>query len=290
VLTALAVCRFLHYGAAMMAFGASAFIWALVPARLAALLTDSMRVLVVITLPLVGLTTLVWLGLEAASLGDGWSDALNPGVVGSVLFGTDFGGIWQRHLVLAAFLAALLWKGAGRPRLVAILAGLLLADLGCIGHATIPMGLLGGLSRAALAVHLLAGGAWLGSLPMLLLVTRRLDDPTAHTDAVQTLRRFSNAGHVAVALVVASGVVNTILVLGTWPVELALPYQILLDAKIAVVATMIGLAVINRYRLVPCLRADATALPQIKRNTVAILVLGWSALALVSLFGLLEPN
>jgi putative copper resistance protein D len=290
MLIALAVCRLLHYAAVMMAFGGSAFVAALVPARLARSLTRPMRTLAWITLPLVALTALLWLGLEAGSLGEDRSDALNPAVIGSVLFDTDFGGVWQRQLMLAALLASLLWKGADRPWIVAVLSGLLLADLGSIGHATIPTGVFGWLSRGNLALHLLAGGAWLGSLPLLLVVIRRLDDPQARPEAVLALHRFSNTGHVVVALVVATGVINTILVLGTWPVAPNSPYQMLLDAKIAVVAVMIGLAVINRYVLVPQLRAGTATLPQIKRNTMTILLLGWGALALVSLFGLLEPS
>ncbi|MET1028898.1 MAG: CopD family protein [Dongiaceae bacterium] len=105
------------------------------------------------------------------------------------------------------------------------------------------------------------------------------------------LRRFSTAGHIAVMLVIASGVINTILILGRWPIDWSSPYQALIACKIAVVVVMVGLAIVNRYGLVPGLsRQRPDALRAIQLGTIAEITLGLCAVGLVSVFGMLEPS
>ncbi len=140
------------------------------------------------------------------------------------------------------------------------------------------------------AVHLLSGGFWLGSLLLLPACLARLRDPAECKEAAVALRRFSRAGHVAVALVIASGVVNTILVLGRWPLDPGSPYQMLLAAKIVLVAGMTGLALVNRYVFVPDIRKQPDrAIAGIRAGTYAELALGAGVLILVAFFGLLDP-
>jgi putative copper resistance protein D len=137
------------------------------------------------------------------------------------------------------------------------------------------------------AVHVLSGGAWLGALVPLSLTLAALNDPERCEPAEVALRRFSSAGHVAVALVVLSGVINTILVLGRWRTDWSSPYQAMLAAKIALVVTMVGLALVNRYGLAAH-RPDAVR--AIRSNTIAELALGFGVIGLVSVFGLLAPT
>jgi putative copper resistance protein D len=103
--------------------------------------------------------------------------------------------------------------------------------------------------------------------------------------------RFSTSGHVAVALVIATGLIDTLLVVGKLPLDWSLPYQLLLAAKMALVAVMVGLAVVNRYVFVPRLarnRDGATA--AILRATMAEIAIGTAVLALVAWFGTLDPH
>jgi copper resistance protein D len=95
-------------------------------------------------------------------------------------------------------------------------------------------------------LHLLSGGCWLGSLVVLPAGLARLRDPALCAHATIALRRFSSAGHIAVALVVITGIVNTSSIVGGWPDDLASPYQLLLNAKIVLVIAMACLAVTNR--------------------------------------------
>jgi putative copper resistance protein D len=174
---------------------------------------------------------------------------------------------------------------------IALTAALLLASLGLIGHAAMQVGPVGALHRVNQAVHLLAAGAWLGSLPPIALCLRRYDgDERVRAQVAAMLRRFSGLGHIAVALVVATGVVNTALTLGAWPIDFSSPYQSLLATKIAIVAAMIGIAVVNRYVLTPRIRSEPrAALRALTIASFAEIALGLVALALVSVFAILAP-
>ena len=88
----------------------------------------------------------------------------------------------------------------------------------------------------------------------------------------------------------SSGIANTVLILDISAAEPPSLYEGLLAAKIALVALMIGLALTNRYWLVPRLRVQPNATGALIRNSAAELALGVVVIALVSLFGLLDPQ
>ena len=209
----------------------------------------------------------------------------------AVLFETGVGRVWQAQAGAALLLAAsLAMPRRLRAKATAATSGLLLAMLALTGHAAMHEGLLGLGHRANDALHVLAGGAWLGALLPVLLVLGGLDDPRRQRDAGIALRRFSAAGHAAVALVVATGAVNTMLVLGRLPADWSSPYQALLAIKIALVLTMAMLALINRYVLVPRLsRGRDAAVRGLRSATLAEIGLGVAVIGCVAVFGLLEP-
>jgi putative copper resistance protein D len=164
-----------------------------------------------------------------------------------------------------------------------------LGTLGLVGHAVMLSGPLGIANQASLALHLLAAGFWLGSLvPVILCLRIGADDPLRR-EAMAALTRFSNIGHVSVVLVVATGIVNIALIEGL-SLNLGTPYRQLLAVKVAIVATMVALAIVNRYWLVPRLRRDAAALDRIRRICVIVFYLGLAAVGLVSVFGMLSPS
>jgi putative copper resistance protein D len=104
------------------------------------------------------------------------------------------------------------------------------------------------------------------------------------------LRRFSIMGHVAVALVVGTGAVDMLMVLGGLPVHWSSPYQLLLAIKIALVAGMIALSLINGYVLLPGIESEKdAAIETMRRQTIAELALAAGVLALVAVFGMLDP-
>lgn len=125
---------------------------------------------------------------------------------------------------------------------------------------------------------------------MPLLPTLALLDSPLGRDAATALRRFSTVGHAAVAIVLLTGVANTVLILGRWPGDFASPYRTLLAAKITLVLLMTGLAVLNRYGFVPRhAQRQTRAIDEIGRATRGEIALGLGALGLVAVFGLLEP-
>jgi putative copper resistance protein D len=146
------------------------------------------------------------------------------------------------------------------------------------------------LQRANDVTHLLAAGGWLGGLVGLVPLLRLAQQPQWQADAQVALRRFSTVGHVVVAVVVVSGAVNTALIVGQVPTDWTSPYQALLAAKIGLVALMLVLAVVNRYLLVPAMTGNrSTALAAMRRSCLAEIALAVVVVALVAVFGMLEP-
>jgi copper resistance protein D len=172
---ALVICRLMHYSAAMALFGASIFAWTLAPPRLAAMLNQSAWRLAVAATWIMIVTALCWLVLEAGMIGDGWPDVFHPATIGAVLFGTEFGQAWQVHCILILALLAVIAKR--RPSLTVTASALAVASLGLIGHAAVQSGAIGWLHRTNLALHLAAGGFWIGGLVPLLSTLRLVGEP-----------------------------------------------------------------------------------------------------------------
>jgi copper resistance protein D len=75
------------------------------------------------------------------------------------------------------------------------------------------------------------------------------------------------------------------------PTNWSSPYQAMLACKIALVAAMVCLAIVNRYVFVPPMTRDiAQAVQAIRRAIFVEIALGLGVVALVSLFGMLEPT
>jgi copper resistance protein D len=282
--------RFAHFASAMAVFGASVFVAGLSTPPLRAALVPAIGRLIVATSLIAAATAVFWLLLEGGEMGGEWSDAFDPRVLASVLADTQFGQVWRARLILAlALVIVALWRPTAPTTLSAVLSGLFLASLGLVGHAAMRVGELGAFERANQAIHLLAGGFWLGALAPLVVCLRLLDDPIVKNDAALALRRFSGLGHVAVAAVLATGIVNTFVILGHLPLDLSSPYQTSLAVKIAAVLIMVLLALYNRYRLVPRLALGPAAGLALSRNTTIEIGLGSIVLALVSAFATFEP-
>ena len=288
---ALILCRVLHDAAAMLLWGAFAYLWVLVPGGLAGAVGRHLEVLRLAAIAVAILTTAAALPLQAGVIGEGWADTLDVRTLRDVLVETDVGNAWIVQAVLALVLAATVPVPARRRRAAtAIAAGLLLASLALTGHAAMHEGGLRLAHAINDATHLLAGGAWLGALVPLLPILRALERVETRAEAATALRRFSAAGHGAVALVIATGVLNIALVLGRWPADWSSPYQALLAAKIGLVAAMTALALFNRYGLVGRIRtAPARTIRALIATTLLEIALGAGVLALAGAFGTMEP-
>jgi putative copper resistance protein D len=289
-MTPLAFCRFVHFLAAMLVFGASAYLRLYAPVDLRRALSPPSRRLVLAASLVALATACLWLSLEAASITEDWGAAVDPDAIAAVLIHSAFGHAWMLHLALSATLfgAAVLAPREGWAA-IAILSGLALASLGLVGHAAMQPGLEGVLHRANHAAHLIAAGAWIGGLVPFVLCLDACARGPLRRDAVAAMMRFSFWGHFIVAAIVATGIINIALTSGRAPLPPTTPYRALLDMKILVVAIMIGLAVVNRYALVPRLRKSADALAAMRAITLVNVALGTAVVALVSAFALLDP-
>lgn len=288
---ALSTCRFLHDASAMLLWGATAYLAMLVPKNLADDIAGRLSPFLFVTAIVAAVTTAAALPLETATIGSGWEDALDWTTLNAALFETSIGHAWQLQAVAALLvIAALLFPRHIRPRAMAFASALVLVSLALTGHAVMHTGWIGAAHRASDAVHVLSAGAWLGALLPLLIVLPMLDRPEGRNDADIALDRFSSAGHIAVALVIASGILNTFLILGHWPTDWSSPYQAMLACKITMTAAMIVIALFNRYALVPqILNRPQRTLRSIRLGVMAEIALGLFAIGLVSVFGMLEP-
>lgn len=292
MLIAFALCRFLALSCSVILFGASAML-ALSGSRglslaMEAALRRSLRAAAVVG----ALSVLCLLPLQAVSIAEDWQAAADLDMLATVAFQTRYGQAWcLRLLAILLLLAVILRANPGRNRLRALVAGAALLPLGLSGHAAMEEGWTGYAHAANDMLHSLAAGFWLGSLPVFLLLLRQWREPAHRPDALRALMRFSNAGHVAVAVLLITGVVNAALILRTASPDPASGYQQALAAKALLALAMVALAVVNRYRWVPRLRAEPEiALRHIRRNTIAELWAGAAVLLLVGLLGLLPPQ
>lgn len=275
----------------MLLWGSSAYCAALIPQPLAQSIARRLRHLSVGLIIIATVTTAATLALQSGMIGEGWRDTHNVAMIHDVLMDTSVGQAWQAEAVGALLLLmALVVPFAAFPAATAVASGLFLASFALTGHAAMYEGWLRPVHGANDALHLLSAGAWVGALAPLLIVLRGIGQADHHTAADRALRRFSTAGHLAVALMLASGVANTFLVLRQWPIDLSSPYVVMLDLKIALVAAMLALALANRYFYTPRLAQDqAASIRALRRDTAIELLLGIMVIALVSVFGMLEP-
>jgi putative copper resistance protein D len=288
---ALVLCRFLLDGAALFLWGAGAYLCTLVPEDLRRETWTRLGTLRRIAVVCAAATTVATLPLRAAIIGNGWQDGLDADMLFAVLLGTTVGTAW-----LCQATATILLLGAGlladrfRVAATASASALFLASLTVTGHAAMNGGWLGIAHRANDIIHLLAGGAWVGALLPVLLILPLLNDPRKGPQARTALIRFSTAGHVAVALVILSGVANMLLILGGLPTDWTFIYQRLLAIKIGLVAAMTAIAVVNRYVFVPRMSRGAGSPRALACGTVAEIVLALAVVGLVACFGMLEPT
>jgi len=275
--------RLIQFAAAMLAFGTAAF-RVYVPevgTDFGRWLAGVIRLAAIVAF----LASLAMVPATAADMAGSAAAAANPATLATVLFATQFGHAWCWHLGFALALVVVAWLRAGGLTLV--LAGLALASLGFVGHASDMEGLPGLGHELNQAVHLLAAGAWLGGLlPLHALLRRARSEGPALADGVA---HFSQMGYAAVALIAATGIINTCMLVGSFGALFGTAYGRLLSFKIALYLVMVAIALVNRLSLAPRLASDDTAPARLARSVVVEQALGLAVLAAVSVLGTWPP-
>jgi len=246
-----------------------------------------------------------WFVLTAESMsGQSLGQLASQGVLWTVLSQTDFGHDWLLRFVLACVLGGLfvhflsaegmrsLWLKA----VTVILAAALVGSLAWAGHAIGGRGVEGLLHPAADVVHLIAAAAWLGGLvPLALLLSLTGEDGYALAVARAATLRFSTLGIVSVATLLCTGIVNSWYLVGSIPALKESDYGRLLLIKIALFATMVGIAALNWSQLTPRLvqNADIAAAQkarrQLRRNAAIEAFIGAVIIGIVAVLGTLPP-
>jgi copper transport protein len=187
---------------------------------------------------------------------------------------------------------------------LAALGAVVAATFGMIGHGG--TGELGGLASAAMSVHLVAISVWLGGLAVLAGCLLWPGGRAQAADLVRVLPLWSRTAMASVALIVATGVYQSLREVAAVPALVETGYGRLLLYKILIVVLMLGLAVLARRWVVrhcrPVVHAlaslDATAAPAaaqgperpaqpgeiaaLRRGVIFEVVLGATALAITA--------
>ncbi len=251
------------------------------------------------------LNWMVWIALALAVLSEAlWLLWLSADIYGapviavclhggvwSVLTDTRFGLVSTVRLGLAALLAVLVPWPATRLLQLAAGAGLIVL-IALVGHAGATPGTAGDIHLVSDMVHLLAAGIWLGGLPalaMLLAGSRHAAVPAWQSFAMSATRRFSWIGVVCVAALMATGIINSWILLGGPRDLLTTDYGRLVFLKIGLFVAMVGIAAANRFHFTPQLPA-AGALHALQRNSLAEAGLGLCVLLFVGALGTLSPS
>lgn len=183
-------------------------------------------------------------------------------------------------LAALAFLARGRWTGAGW------LAGsvALLYTFSAISHnASMP----GRLPVAADLVHLSAAVGWAGAVlgaAFLPIWSGGTNVPAAQLDAI--MARVSRIGLAGVLVLFATGVYSAQLHVGEPSALVATRYGWALVAKLSLVAVIVGIAALNRWRFLPALRRDGASPGLVHALRVEALLL----LAVLGATGLLTTS
>ncbi len=253
------------------------------PASVRRAAPSAARVLAPLGATLAGLAWIAALGAELA----GTPGFPSADVLAKLCTQTGFGRALDVAVSFALALTGLALAPRRPARLRAALSGGLLVSLAFVGHAAGGPGGVSGLARiGVMALHLLGAGVWLGGLLPLALAL-----PRAGADTVPLLRQFSRVAMAAVALLVTSGMIVAAVVLTLARGAAGATYLATFGAKLTLVAGMLALASLNRWRLTPLAERDPAAARRALAWTVAgeqVLALG--VIAAVTLLGQIDPS
>jgi putative copper resistance protein D len=246
-----------------------------------------------------------WLFLTSAAMsGDKLVDVVPSGALWTVLTQTTFGHAWLIRLGLAIALTALfiplfsarslhpVWLD---PTAVIVAAGFA-GGLAWAGHAAGGLGTEAVIHPAADVLHLIAAAAWVGALaPLAILLAVTGHAPDELDMARVATSRFSLLGMAAVAMLLATGIVNSWYLVGSVDALLNTHYGKLLLLKLVLFLCMVAIAAFNWSQLTPALvqTGNATAAQAARRrlcrNAAIETIAGAAIIAIVAVLGTQPP-
>ena len=195
-----------------------------------------------------------------------------------------------RAIAATAALPLLLVLPRGRPLwvLTGLLGGVAVASFAWMGHGAASEGAGAQLHLWADIAHALLAALWIGALlGFVMLVLSGADARVLHI----ALARFSAVGVPLVALLAATGLVNSWFLVGpdNFGTLVTTDYGRGLSLKLVVLVAMLVLASLNRWRHTAAVAKEGTSNPALRATLITEALLGVIILALVAWFGMLEP-
>ncbi|HEX6316038.1 MAG TPA: copper resistance protein CopC [Gemmatimonadaceae bacterium] len=222
-------------------------------------ITESRLRLVVIVGASVLLILAVARLLSHAAFLSGSLETVRTGDLAELIVGTTFGRGWLLQVVATIVLIAMLRRNTHRWSVMIGPAAALAISAAFLGHpAAVPDARF--LSMSLDAVHLLAAGAWAGSILMLALVAvpTAISVPVTHRIEVvrDLLRAFSPLALWCAALVVATGAIGGWLQLRALNLVLGSAYGVVLLRKIVLVLVIAALGAYHWRVLQPAIGSE----------------------------------
>lgn len=253
-LLALQVARAVDSLASFLVFGTLLALATIVPKHAEAP-TGLLRRLLLAGLAAKLATGFIWLPLQAIQMAGPDRQTGFFSLAKTVALETTFGQALFYKTVLVVL--AVLIAGSLHSRL-RVFFGLLVAAAALtlqtrLGHAAAQSTVL---LTPVIALHVLAAGAWIGSLPALAILVSHLEPRQAN----QTAGRFSIIGIVAVLILIETSVMQSILLIGGFGGWFGTPYGQLAILKVLGLILLLVLATVNRFLLTPQLINGGRAL------------------------------
>ena len=302
--TWLILARAVHLGACLLFFGMFAFdrfVATTISANDKSMIGDywqkRIRIFNVVLLPAILLSGIMWFMLVTVTMS---GQPLQVEILKTVWIQTQFGTVWTIRLgfwfaaaiitILFYFFKADLSFQKNLFWLQLCLSGVLLGSLAWAGHGqeTSTWHLI------ADVLHLLVAGFWpAGLLPLALLLNklRQTTAPICWNMVAALAHRFSTLSLVSVALLVATGFINSWFLVGSFSNLLEQTYGRWLLAKIILFGFAVSIGAVNLLRLKPRLtleNAEVTA-AQLRFNIRVELFLGVVIVIIVAVLGILPP-
>lgn len=296
--------RLMQYAGAMVLMGSSLFFLYALPSSGPGSAAEApwARRLLASAGALLALATLLWIGAQASVLAGSMAEGLKPEALTAVVTSMDLGkaAVVRTGVALLATILVLMLKPA-RPSWIAaaVLGTVGTATFAWMGHGAATEGPGGMIHLAADILHSWAGAVWIGALVAFALLLRTRSPTLAGLIALhRALHGFSGVGTLLVAILVASGLVNSWFLVepdritSLWTT----PYGRLLSLKLLLFMAMLGLATANRFRLTPALARglnepsrQGEALAGLRRSIALETAAALGVVVLVAWFGTLAP-
>jgi putative copper resistance protein D len=297
----LVLARWIHFTALFLLFGAPLFWLCVADAPVAPMkrfdLAAWQKMGLRLTAIVAAISGVDWLAGSIGNMSGDVGDAFDMGILKLFFFATPFGPVSIFRLLLFAGLVVVTLLPLPRRGLLlslCLIAGTLLVTQAWLGHAAGGgAGLYGSVMILTYSLHVLAGAAWIGGLAALLLAMtlqggRPADQKSLGTHVI--LSRYSLLALIAVAVIVISGIVNSLFRIGGAGALLWTPYVEVLAAKLCAVALMLALAYFNRFIAMPRLTmVPAQSIVRLRWSVTAELLLGVVVLGLAAVLGITAP-